>query len=139
MGFIYVTVVSKKNNNKRIEINVKNLKISSQDVSVYRSLTWTHLDFDDDPDFNSHEILYKYIVVQRNKRDLHSVNETKVDPNNASEDGDSDELIDKNETISDTSSSSHTRNKTYFYPKFVSLYFYNCLIYIYLKTGSFNF
>lgn len=49
MGFIYVTVVSKKNNNKRIEINVKNLKISSQDVSVYRSLTWTHLDFDDDP------------------------------------------------------------------------------------------
>jgi hypothetical protein len=49
MGFVYVTVVSKKNNNKRIELNVKNLKISSQDVSVYRSLTWTHLDFDDDP------------------------------------------------------------------------------------------
>lgn len=49
MGFIYVTVVSKKSNNKRIELNVKNLKISSQDVSVYRSLTWTHLDFDDDP------------------------------------------------------------------------------------------
>ncbi|KAL7045799.1 hypothetical protein ACKWTF_002339 [Chironomus riparius] len=118
MGFIYVTVVSKKSNNKRIEINVKNLKISSQDVSVYRSLTWTHLDFDDDPDFNSHEILYKYIVVQRNKRDLNSVNITKTDPNNAGEDLDSEESINNNETTSDTSSSSHTRNKTYFYPKF---------------------
>jgi hypothetical protein len=48
-GYIYVTVVSKKNNNKRIELNAKNLKIVSDDVQVYRSLTWTHLDFDDDP------------------------------------------------------------------------------------------
>lgn len=39
-GFIYVTVVSKKSSNKRIELNAKNLKISGDDVSVYRSLTW---------------------------------------------------------------------------------------------------
>jgi len=68
--------------------------------------------------------LYKYIVVQRNKRDLYSLNETKEDSNNGSEVGDSDESIDGNETISETSSS-HTRNKTYFYPKFVSYYFCN--------------
>lgn len=64
--------------------------------------------------------MYKYIVVQRNKRDLRNVNETKVDLNNGSEIVDSDESFDNNETISEASSS-HTRNKTYFYPKFVSL------------------
>lgn len=48
-GYIYVTVVSKKNSNKRIELNAKNLKIMPEDVSVYRSLTWSSIDFDDDP------------------------------------------------------------------------------------------
>jgi hypothetical protein len=46
-GFIYVTVVSKKNSNKRIELNSKNLKVTPEDVSVYRSLTWSSIDFDD--------------------------------------------------------------------------------------------
>lgn len=67
-GYIYITVTSKKTNNKRIELNTKNLKILVNDVSVYRSISLTNLDFDDDPDWNSKEI--KYITVQRNKRDL---------------------------------------------------------------------
>lgn len=48
-GYIYVTVVSKKTNNKRIELNAKNLRIVNEEVQVFRSLTWTNLDFDDDP------------------------------------------------------------------------------------------
>lgn len=67
-GYVYITVTSKKHNNKRIELNAKNLKIQTNDVSVYRSVSLTNLDFDDDPDWNSKEI--KYITVQRNKRDI---------------------------------------------------------------------
>ena len=121
-GFIYVTVVSKKNSNKRIELNAKNLKITSEDVSVYRSLTWSSIDFDDDPDWNSREI--KYIVVQRNKRDLSQTesksnsNETIDEANNGGETDSAEqpeinEFTYKNETM-------QSRNKTYFYPKFVS-------------------
>lgn len=127
-GFIYVTVVSKKSSNKRIELNSKNLKISADDVSVYRSLTWSSIDFDDDPDWNSREI--KYIVVQRNKRDLsemeYNSNETIDEANNAAEVLDSDEAPEAsefsyNETL-------QIRNKTYFYPKFVSKCFASSLI-----------
>lgn len=67
-GYVYITVTSKKHNNKRIELNAKNLKIQASDVHVYRSVSLTNLDFDDDPDWNSKEI--KYITVQRNKRDI---------------------------------------------------------------------
>lgn len=119
-GFIYVTVVSKKNSNKRIELNAKNLKVFPDDVSVYRSLTWSSIDFDDDPDWNSREI--KYIVVQRNKRDLSQMesNETIDEANNGGEVMDSGEQPEVNEfTFNDETS--QTRNKTYFYPKFVSL------------------
>lgn len=120
-GYIYVTVVSKKNSNKRIELNAKNLKIIPEDVSVYRSLTWSSIDFDDDPDWNSREI--KYIVVQRNKRDVSqaesSLNDTIDDANNGGEVMDSAEQPDVNE-LSFNNESMQTRNKTYFYPKFVS-------------------
>lgn len=120
-GFIYVTVVSKKNSNKRIELNSKNLKITPEDVSVYRSLTWSSIDFDDDPDWNSREI--KYIVVQRNKRDLSQAesnsNET-IDDNNGGEVMDSAEQPDANDFSSFNNETMQTRNKTYFYPKFVS-------------------
>lgn len=120
-GFIYVTVVSKKSSNKRIELNAKNLKID--DVSVYRSLTWSSLDFDDDPDWNSREI--KYIVVQRNKRDLSQMesnsNETIDEANNAAEVmGESAEAPEVNDF-----SFNGIRNKTYFYPKFVSRNFWS--------------
>lgn len=120
-GFIYVTVVSKKSSNKRIELNSKNLKILPDDVSVYRSLTWSSIDFDDDPDWNSREI--KYIVVQRNKRDLSDVesnsNETIDEANNGAEVMDSGEQPQANE-FSFNNDTMQTRNKTYFYPKFVS-------------------
>lgn len=120
-GFIYVTVVSKKNSNKRIELNAKNLKITADDVSVYRSLTWSSIDFDDDPDWNSREI--KYIVVQRNKRDLSqmesSSNETIDDANNGAEVLDSGETQEASE-MPFSNETLNSRNKTYFYPKFVS-------------------
>ena len=122
-GYIYVTVVSKKNSNKRIELNSKNLKITSEDVSVYRSLTWSSIDFDDDPDWNSKEI--KYIVVQRNKRDLSEMesnsNETIEEDNNGGEVMDSVEQTEAPETNEISFNETlQTRNKTYFYPKFVS-------------------
>jgi hypothetical protein len=122
-GYIYVTVVSKKNSNKRIELNAKNLKVKPDEVFVYRSLTLSSIDFDDDPDWNSREI--KYIVVQRNKRDLSQMesnsNETiDDDGNNGGEVMDSAEQMDANE-FTFNNESSQTRNKTYFYPKFVSL------------------
>lgn len=115
--------MSKKNSNKRIELNSKNLKITPEDVSVYRSLTWSSIDFDDDPDWNSREI--KYIVVQRNKRDLSQAesnsNET-IDDNNGGEVMDeSAEQPDVNE-FSFINETMQTRNKTYFYPKFVSAF-----------------
>lgn len=122
-GLIYVTVVSKKNSNKRIELNAKNLKITPEDVSVYRSLTWSSIDFDDDPDWNSREI--KYIVVQRNKRDLSQMesnsNETIDEDNNGGEVMDSGENTEAPDTNEFTFNETQTRNKTYFYPKFVSL------------------
>lgn len=121
-GFIYVTVVSKKNSNKRIELNAKNLKIMTDDVSVYRSLTWSSIDFDDDPDWNSREI--KYIVVQRNKRDLSQMesnsNETIDDANNGGEVLDSGEQQEASE-MPFSNETLNSRNKTYFYPKFVSV------------------
>ncbi len=135
-----MTVVSKKNNNKRIELNVKNLKIVREEVQVFRSIKWTNLDFDDDPvslsknyfmiifnriylkDWNSREI--KYIVVQRNKRDLSeqfeaTSNETIVEEsNNDDDENNGGEVMDSSELLE------HTRNKTYFYPKFVSMEVY---------------
>lgn len=121
-GYIYVTVVSKKNSNKRIELNAKNLKVMPDDVSVYRSLTWSSIDFDDDPDWNSREI--KYIVVQRNKRDLSQMesNSTETmddDGNNGGEVMDSGEQPEASE-FTFINETLQTRNKTYFYPKFVS-------------------
>jgi hypothetical protein len=119
-----VTVVAKKNSNKRIELNAKNLKIMPDDVSVYRSLTWSSIDFDDDPDINSREI--KYIVVQRNKRDLSEVesnsNETIDEANNGGEVMDSGEQSEPEPNeFSFNNETMQTRNKTYFYPKFVSV------------------
>lgn len=114
-GYIYVTVVSKKSSNKRIELNVKNLKITPQDVSVYRSLTWTSIDFDDDPDINSREI--KYIVLQRNKRDTVSMNDT-TDNNDGGEVTDPDENPNNDNNLFENEAIG--KNKTYFYPKFVS-------------------
>jgi hypothetical protein len=76
-GYVYITVTSKKHNNKRIELNAKNLRILPKDVSVYRSVFLTNLDFDDDPDWNSKEI--KYITVQRSKRSA-SLEETTTTP-----------------------------------------------------------
>jgi hypothetical protein len=120
-GFIYVTVVSKKNSNKRIELNSKNLKITPEDVSVYRSLTWSSIDFDDDPDWNSREI--KYIVVQRNKRDLSQMesnsSETMEDDNNGGEVTDEPETTESPVTMPTSNETTPMRNKTYFYPKFV--------------------
>lgn len=69
--------------------------------------------------------------MPRNKRDLsnteYNSNETIVTDNNGGEVMDSNETLDEttNETVfindSSSSSSSSARNKTYFYPKFVSI------------------
>lgn len=117
-GYIFVTVVSKKSNNKRIEMNLKNLKISFQDVKVFRSISWTSIDFDDDPDINSKEI--KYIVVQRNKREIPDdkvlMNETiTVEAENTND------LNVGAEEMDESANEDARRNKTYFYPKFVSI------------------
>jgi hypothetical protein len=121
-GQIYVTVVSKKSNNKRIELNVKNLKVT--EVNVYRSLTWTSIDFDDDPDINSGDI--KYIVLQRNKRDVTQMemNETTDSTNNdgsdvTESDVNDDENLNNEKNLFENESIG--KNKTYFYPKFVRI------------------
>lgn len=67
-GIVWITVLSKRHNTKRIEVNVKELKIKPSDVSVYRSLKLTNLDFDDDPEWDSKEIA-KNTVTRRTKRD----------------------------------------------------------------------
>lgn len=119
-GYIFVTVVSKKSSNKRIELNVKNLKISLPDVRVFRSISWTSIDFDDDPDINSREI--KYIVVQRNKRSVHEIDKTFANETSdiESEHNDGGEIIEENDESSNGDRTG--RNKTYFYPKFVRIH-----------------
>lgn len=51
-GIVWITITSKKHNTRRIELNGKNLNVRLEDVSVYRSITLTNLDFDDDLDWD---------------------------------------------------------------------------------------
>ncbi|XP_055615513.1 aminopeptidase N-like [Toxorhynchites rutilus septentrionalis] len=54
-GIVWITVTSKKHNNKRIELNVKNLNIKLDDVAVLKSIRLTNLDFDEDLDWDLSE------------------------------------------------------------------------------------
>lgn len=54
-GVVWITVTSKKHNNKRIELNVKNLNIKLEDVTVLKSIRLTNLDFDEDLDWDLSE------------------------------------------------------------------------------------
>lgn len=105
-------------------MNAKNLKINVQDVSVYRSVSLTDLDFDDDPDWNSKEI--KYIPVQRNKREA-PVREKIEEENNGGEvedipessshriPGETSALVQDNQTIEEHHSP-EINFKQYYYP-----------------------
>uniref|UniRef100_A0A182JLE3 Aminopeptidase n=1 Tax=Anopheles atroparvus TaxID=41427 RepID=A0A182JLE3_ANOAO len=68
-GIVWVTVTSKKPNNKRIELNVKNLKIRLADVAVLKSIRLTNMDFDEDLDWDlSEEDLYSLPRLNRRRR-----------------------------------------------------------------------
>ncbi|KFB52120.1 AGAP000131-PA-like protein [Anopheles sinensis] len=68
-GIVWVTVTSKKPNNKRIELNVKNLKIRLEDVAVLKSIRLTNDDFDEDLDWDlSEEDLYSLPRLNRRRR-----------------------------------------------------------------------
>uniref|UniRef100_A0A336KLP7 CSON013121 protein n=1 Tax=Culicoides sonorensis TaxID=179676 RepID=A0A336KLP7_CULSO len=73
-GIVWITILSKRHNTKRIEVNIKELDIKPSDVSVYRSLKLTSLDFDDDPEWDSKEI-QKNSVTRRSKRETEEVGE----------------------------------------------------------------
>lgn len=73
-GIVWITILSKRHNTKRIEVNIKELDIKPSDVSVYRSLKLTSLDFDDDPEWDSKEIL-KNSVTRRSKRETEEAEE----------------------------------------------------------------
>lgn len=73
-GIVWITILSKRHNTKRIEVNIKELDIKPSDVSVYRSLKLTSLDFDDDPEWDSKEIL-KNSVTRRSKRETEEADE----------------------------------------------------------------
>lgn len=73
-GIVWITILSKRHNTKRIEVNIKELRIKPSDVSVYRSLKLTSLDFDDDPEWDSKEIL-KNSVTRRSKRETEEAEE----------------------------------------------------------------
>ncbi|XP_058826209.1 aminopeptidase N-like [Topomyia yanbarensis] len=77
-GIVWITVTSKRHNNKRIELNVKNLNIKLEDVTVLKSIRLTNLDFDEDLDWDlSDEDILPRI---RNKRDVVNINKSyKVD------------------------------------------------------------
>ncbi|XP_058460813.1 aminopeptidase N-like isoform X2 [Malaya genurostris] len=81
-GIVWITVTSKKHNNKRIELNVKNLYIKLDDVTVLKSIRLTNLDFDEDLDWDlSEEDILPRI---RNKRD--TINNDKIERMNNSMD-----------------------------------------------------
>ncbi|XP_050101249.1 glutamyl aminopeptidase-like [Anopheles aquasalis] len=68
-GIVWVTVTSKKPNNKRIELNVKNLRIRMEDVAVLKSIRLTNMDFDEDLDWDlSEEDLYSLPRLNRRRR-----------------------------------------------------------------------
>uniref|UniRef100_A0A182NAG3 G-protein coupled receptors family 2 profile 2 domain-containing protein n=1 Tax=Anopheles dirus TaxID=7168 RepID=A0A182NAG3_9DIPT len=68
-GIVWVTVTSKKPNNKRIELNVKNLKIRLENVTVLKSIRLTNNDFDEDLDWDlSEEDLYSLPRLNRRRR-----------------------------------------------------------------------
>uniref|UniRef100_A0A182SN13 Uncharacterized protein n=1 Tax=Anopheles maculatus TaxID=74869 RepID=A0A182SN13_9DIPT len=68
-GIVWVTVTSKKPNNKRIELNVKNLKIRLENVTVLKSIRLTNNDFDEDLDWDlSEEDLYSLPRLNRRRK-----------------------------------------------------------------------
>ncbi|XP_058063360.1 aminopeptidase N-like [Anopheles bellator] len=68
-GIVWVTVTSKKPNNKRIELNVKHLQIRLEDVAVLKSIRLTNMDFDEDLDWDlSEEDLYSLPRLNRRRR-----------------------------------------------------------------------
>lgn len=73
-GVVWITVTSKRHNNKRIELNVKNLNIKLEDVTVLKSIRLTNLDFDEDLDWDLSEedLLPRF----RMKRQVPDANET---------------------------------------------------------------
>lgn len=83
-GIVWITVVSKRPNTKRIEVNVKELEVNKTNVSVYRSLTLTNLDFDDDPEWNSKETS-KSTPSRRTTRDAVSPSKSDEVMNDAGE------------------------------------------------------
>lgn len=97
------------------------MEIKPSDVSVYRSLKLTSLDFDDDPEWDSKEIL-KNSVTRRSKRDTEeNVEETEepmmeeqtvtevvnTPPNNAQEDGEEVEVL---ESVGETETEEEVNN-----------------------------
>lgn len=73
-GVVWITVTSKRHNNKRIELNVKNLNIKMEDVTVLKSIRLTNLDFDEDLDWDLSEedLLPRF----RMKRQVSQTNDT---------------------------------------------------------------
>lgn len=84
---MWITVTSKKHNNKRIELNVKNLNIKLDDVAVLKSIRLTNLDFDEDLDWDLSE--EDTLPRFRTKRNAVNVNESATsdgnDENNSAE------------------------------------------------------
>lgn len=79
---MWITILSKKPNTKRIEVNVKELEINTEDVSVYRSLKLTQLDFDDDPIWDSNE---NKNSPRRARRDINNTDKSTEETNLFSE------------------------------------------------------
>ncbi|XP_055598880.1 aminopeptidase Ey-like [Uranotaenia lowii] len=68
-GIVWITVTSKRPNNKRIELNVKNLAIKLEDVTVLKSIRLTNLDFDEDLDWDlSEEDMLPFRMRRRRRR-----------------------------------------------------------------------
>ncbi|XP_055549676.1 aminopeptidase N-like [Wyeomyia smithii] len=111
-GIVWITVTSKKHNNKRIELNVKNLKISFEDVTVLKSIRLTNLDFDEDLDWalSEEDILPRL----RTKRDAHADGELNAD--NSGEVFDSE--VNQTEEILEPKVKNSSMVETYFHPVF---------------------
>ncbi|KAL9694789.1 hypothetical protein quinque_014074 [Culex quinquefasciatus] len=78
-GVVWITVTSKKHNSKRIELNVKNLNIRMEDVTVLKSIRLTNADFDEDLDWDlSEEDIMTWGLHRRKRRQVVG-NETEVE------------------------------------------------------------
>lgn len=76
---MWITVTSKKHNSKRIELNVKNLNIRMEDVTVLKSIRLTNADFDEDLDWDlSEEDIMTWGLHRRKRRQVVG-NETEVE------------------------------------------------------------